>query len=513
MPLLAPIAGAVVGGLFQSSAANRASAAQQASDAARLAEEKRVREQLRVDTANQRAIADKAFQDYQRGLISYADAQQRASNAYANVQQSIGESQLSDTAKAMEMAQFTPYSIRTGSGRTFFDQDKGVAGYALSPELQAMQQQAYGGAQGLLGNLPTGLTPQQQAYQQMAYGGSLGALRGMQTGLTPEQQAYQQQAYGAAGRALGAISATPQEAAQQYYQQQQGLLEPQRQAEDIALRQEQLSRGRLGLGISSEAAGAGAGGYVNPEQFQRDRARALANAQIAAQATQAGQQQQANQLALAQGLFGQGAAGTAQQQQQAANQAALAQNLFGQGAAGVTQQQQQLANQIQASQGLYNLGQAPEEFGMRALGTGLQYGQQAQQARQNLANLYAGGMSDYYKSMLGAGGTLQQAGLFAPQAAQTAANEAYQRQQTYLGALQGSQLPYQAMTTPQAMVPGSAYAMAGLGSGLMSAGMQGIRNYMNTPSVIDGGYSMGVGSAYGGTINPAGQFVPYRQGM
>ena len=88
--------------------------------------------------------------------------------------------------------------------------------------------------------------------------------------------------------------------------QQQGLLQPQRTAEDLALRNQQLSRGRIGMGISSEAAGAGVGGYVNQEQFQRDRARAQADAQIAANATQAGQTQQANQLQYTQGLFNAG---------------------------------------------------------------------------------------------------------------------------------------------------------------------------------------------------------------
>ena len=48
-----------------------------------------------------------------------------------------------------------------------------------------------------------------------------------------------------------------------------------------------------------------------------------------------------------------------------------------------------------------------------------------------------------------------------------------------MGQLQGSSLPYQAMTMPQATVPGSAYMMAGLGSGLMNAGMQGVNRLIN----------------------------------
>ena len=377
MPIVAAIGSAAVGGLFSSSAASSAARAQERADAARLEEEKRVREQLRQDTEKQRAVADQAFADYQSGLISYAEAQQRAGQALQQVQQQIGTSQLSDVAKMQEMAQFKPYAIRTGVGNTFFDQATGQAGVNLSPQMQAYQQ-------GLLGQ---------------------------------------------AGQAAGAIAATPEQAAAKYMEQQQGLLQPGRQAEDIALRQSQLQRGRIGLGISSEAAGAGAGGYVNPEQFQRDRARALADAQIAAGATQAGQQQAANQLQLAQGLFG--------------------------------------------------AGMAPETYGLDTLKTGVGLGQTAAAAGMNQAQLYGSGMGDYYRSLLGAAQTGQESALAIPGAQRAGQQEAYQRQQTYLGQLQGSSLPYQAMTTPQATVPGSAYALAGLGSGMMNIGMQGMRNYFN----------------------------------
>ena len=377
MAILDALIPTVVGAGLQSSAANKASEAQERSDAAKLAEEQRVREQLRRDTEAQRAVADAAFADYEKGLISYAEAQQRAANAVAAVQEQIGRAQTADTSKMVEMAKFQPYSIRTGTGSTFFDQGTGQAGFALSPE---------------------------------TYG-------------------YQQDLYRKAGEAAGAIQATPEQAAAQYVAQQQGLLQPGRQAEDIALRNQQLSRGRIGMGISGEAAGAGAGGMVNPEQFSRDRARALADAQIAAQGTQAGQAQQANQLALASGLFG--------------------------------------------------AGLRPEETGLNMLTQGANIGSLAQGAGQAQANLYGSGMANVYNSMLGAAGTAQEAAQYIPQANLTGAQEAYNRQQTYLGSLQGNMLPYQAMTMPKATVPGSAYAMAGLGGGLMTSGMRGINNLIN----------------------------------
>ena len=402
MPVGWAIAGAsLLGGMMQADAMDSASAAQSSSDAARLAEEKRVREQLRQDTEAQRAIADQAFNDYKAGLIDYATAQQKAAQAYQAIQQQVGQSQLSDTSKAMEMAKFTPYSIRTGGGQTFFDTATGQAGYNLSPELQAMQQSAYGGA----------------------------------------------------GQALQNIATTPQAAAEQYMAQQQGLLSPQRQAEDIALRQQQLQRGRIGLGISSEAAGAGSGGMLNPEQFSRDRARALADAQIAANATQAGQQQ--------------------------------------------------ALSQAQLAQGLYNIGAAPDTTGLGMLTTGANLGNVAAQQGLTQANLYSGGMSDYYNSLLGAGQTAQQAALFNPQAVNAGLQEGYNRQQTYLGALQGNTLPYQAMSTPSAQVPGSAYTQAALGSGLMSAGVNSLNKYMNQAYSSPYGANFGTAWQYG--TNPGSQ--------
>ena len=397
--LLAPVAGAVIGGLFTKSASNQATKAQQSSDAARLAEEKRVREQLRADTEAQRAIADQAFADYKAGLISYGEAQQKAAQALQQVQTQIGQSQLSDVAKTQEMAKFQPWAIRTGVGNTFVDQATGQAGFNLSPEMQA----------------------------------------------------YQQSLLGQAGQAAGAIAATPEQAAARYMEQQQGLLQPGRQAEDIALRQQQLQRGRIGLGIASEAAGAGAGGMVNPEQFQRDRARALADAQIAAGATEAGQRQAASQLDLTKGLFA--------------------------------------------------AGMAPETYGLDVLRQGVGYGQAAQQAGINQANLFAGGMGDYYRSLLGAAQTGQEGALAIPAAERAAQQEAYQRQQTYLGQLQGSNLPYQAMNIPQATVPGSAYAMGALGSGLMNAGMAGIQKAFNTT----GNYAPNYLTAFNYGTNPRSQ--------
>ena len=377
MAWMAPVGSALIGGLFTSSAAGKASDAQAASDAARLAEEQRVRQLLRQDTGIQRSVADQAFADYDAGLITLAQAQERAANAIGNVQTGIAQNQLADTAKMSEMANFRPYSIKTATGGTFFDKGTGAAGFNLSPEMQA----------------------------------------------------YQKSLYGTAQTAAGGLTATPEAAAKAYMTQQQGLLQPQRTAEDLALRNQQLSRGRIGMGISSEAAGAGVGGYVNQEQFQRDRARAQADAQIAANATQAGQTQQANQLNYTQGLF--------------------------------------------------NAGNAPEQYGMNQLTLGGNLGNQQAQAGAVQAGIYGAGMGNVYSNLGAAANTYGQGALRTPQAMLTGAQEAYNRQQTGLTGLQGNQLQYQATTPANPLIPGSAYAGAAFGSNLMNIGMNGLNNYLN----------------------------------
>lgn len=142
--------------------------------------------------------------------------------------------------QAAAAAEFKPWAVTTGYGTSYFDKDKQQAGYNISPVMQAFQNSLYQGA----------------------------------------------------GDFLGQVSADPNVAAQQYMDRQMGLLEGSRGAEDIALRQQQLQQGRIGLGLSGASQGAGAGtGFVNPEQYQRDLARAMADQQMAAAAQDYGQGQ------------------------------------------------------------------------------------------------------------------------------------------------------------------------------------------------------------------------------
>ena len=164
--------------------------------------------------------------------------------------------QLESARIAAEAAKFKPYSITSGFGSSSFDTENNTATYDLDPQLAA----------------------------------------------------YRDQLYGLSEQGMGGINLDTQQNAQDYYNQQQGLLSGGRGAEDIALRQQQLNSGRIGLGVSGAAMGAGAGtGYVNPEQYQRDLARGQVDASMAANADQIARQQLDQDISRATGLFNTGA--------------------------------------------------------------------------------------------------------------------------------------------------------------------------------------------------------------
>ena len=177
-------------------------------------------------------------------------------NATKKAAQTAANAQTESARIAADAAKFRPYSITSGFGSSSFDTDKNTATYDLDPQLAA----------------------------------------------------YRDQLYGLSQQGMGGINLDTQQNAQDYYNQQQGLLSGGRGAEDIALRQQQLNSGRIGLGLSGEAMGAGAGtGYVNPEQYQRDLARAQVDASMAANADQIARQQLDQDIARSTGLFNTGA--------------------------------------------------------------------------------------------------------------------------------------------------------------------------------------------------------------
>lgn len=167
------------------------------------------------------------------------------------------DAQLESARIAADAAQFRPYGVTTGFGKSFFDTSTQQAGYELDPRLQA----------------------------------------------------FRDQLYGLSSAALDQLAATSPEAeAQKYVEQQMGLLAPTRQAEDIAARQAALGSGRIGLGVSAGSVGGGdAAGLVNPDDFARQLARERINAQVAAEGTQYGQNMIDKLISRGTGLFSSGA--------------------------------------------------------------------------------------------------------------------------------------------------------------------------------------------------------------
>jgi hypothetical protein len=152
--------------------------------------------------------------------------------------ETAGQANIEAAKIAAESAKFKPYSLTTGFGKSFFDTEKGTAGYEIDPRLAAFRDQLYG-----------------QATQTLAQLGST----------------------------------NPEAEAQKYVEQQMGLLAPTRAQEDVTNRMKALGSGRMGLGVSAGYVGGDGEGLLNPDQFATQLARERANAQIAAQGTEYGQ--------------------------------------------------------------------------------------------------------------------------------------------------------------------------------------------------------------------------------
>lgn len=204
----------------------------------------------------------------QSGLQGYGGMLQSQASQNAARQAAIG-------------AQFRPVGITNTFGTSNFTVDPTTgqltsAGYTLSPQLQSAQNT-------LMGGLSTNL--QDQANIQ------------------------------AMGRQYMAQS--PQEQAQQYIANQQALLAPLREQQSANLMNQLSNTGRTGLSVAQ----GGNLGMANPEYQALANARAMQDLQLAAQATQAGQQQY---------QFGQGLLSSAYQPYTAGLSAAGATEALGQ---------------------------------------------------------------------------------------------------------------------------------------------------------------------------------------
>jgi hypothetical protein len=270
--------------------------------------------------------------------------------------QESARAQLESARLAAEAAKFRPVGVTTRYGTSNFQFDPqgylSGAGYTVSPELQAYQNRL----QGLTGNALTQAEMAQQQYAPLQQGA---------TGLFNLGQQYLQQ--------------TPQQVAAQYMQQQQDLLAPSRERQ-MALLQNQLyqtGRGGLSVGATGTRPSGGAGlGATTPEMEAYYNALAQQDAQLAAQAQQAGQQN----VAFGTGLLGQGA------------------GLLGQYQAGQIGALSPFTTYLGAGSTIESLGQQPLEMGS-ALG-----GRAAQAGANVGRDLLAGGLGAA-KTIQGAAGS------------------------------------------------------------------------------------------------------------
>ena len=182
-----------------------------------------------------------------------------------------------ETAAAKQAAQFRPVGMTTrfGSSQFTYNPTTGQlesAGYTLSPEAKAQQDR-------LMALANQGLTQAEQASQQFAP---------LQTGA--------QSLFNLGNKYL---AQTPEEVAQRYITQQMNLLQPGRELELANLQNKLQQQGRSGLAVAQ----GGNYGATTPELQALYNARAMQEAQLAANAQQAGQQQ----VQFGAGLLGQGA--------------------------------------------------------------------------------------------------------------------------------------------------------------------------------------------------------------
>lgn len=278
---------------------------------------------------------------------------------------------------AAEAQKFRPVGVTTRFGTSQFTKDDQGniigAGYNVAPDIAAMRdrlfsqaggeqfsQQALQQAQGLFGLGQQFLPPSAQ------YQGS------------PEAQAYAAQLRGLSSQIVPS-SYDPTAASQQYVQQQQALLRPERERQLAQTRLSLFNTGRGGLSIAQ-------GGDLqatNPEMAAYYNALAQQDARLAAEGSQVGRQQLAEDIKLGTTL-GAGALQTQQQAEDIARQRLLSDiktgtGLFGTGLDIATAGYNPLKTQ-------FGLGQTMESAGQGALDLGLNIGGRTSQGAANAAN-------------------------------------------------------------------------------------------------------------------------------
>ena len=190
---------------------------------------------------------------------SYLQGQQAKDAAATSAQAQIEAARI-----AADAQKFRPVGVTTrfGSSNFGYDQNGNLinAGYALSPELMAQQ------------NTLMGMAP-----------GMLNQFAGSQAATAPMGQAAQQ----AMALGNGYLATTPQEQAAKFMAEQQALLAPSRERDFAALQNTLQQQGRSGLAVGGTSTGMMPS---NPQLEAFYNAQRMQDLQLAAQATQGGQQ-------------------------------------------------------------------------------------------------------------------------------------------------------------------------------------------------------------------------------
>lgn len=159
------------------------------------------------------------------------------------------KAQVTSAAIAAEAGKFKPYGVTTGFGSSYFDPEKGTAGYDLDPALAAYRDKLM---QGAAGTLPTNFDPNANT--------------------------------------------------QKYFGEMQDILAPQRAQQMTQMQQGLFGSGRLGMRLAGEGAGAGEG-MVQPDVFGMNQAMAQQDQQLAMQARAQSMAEMDAAIARSQGMF------------------------------------------------------------------------------------------------------------------------------------------------------------------------------------------------------------------
>ena len=280
------------------------------------------------------------------GAQEQASATESAANTSAAAQRYAAQ-------QAAQAAMFRPVGITTRYGSSQFQTSpEGYltgASYNLSPELRGYQDR-------LMGLTGGALSQAEMAQQQYA------PLQTAASGLFGLGQQY--------------LGQSPEQVAAKYIQQQQDLLAPSRERQMAQLQNQLFQQGRGGLSVGATGerpSGAAGLGATTPELEAYYNAIAQQDAQLAAQAQQAGQQN----VAFGAGLFGTGA------------------GMLGQYQAGQVGALSPFSAYLGAGQTIESLGQQPLDIGAqlggRAATAGANVGQSLLQGGLNAARTQQAG--------------------------------------------------------------------------------------------------------------------------